>query len=190
MTGSNFFDKQVKDSLWANWKSHEGVRRTRCEKTEKIQQYNTFDDWLLDGEAWAKHMLKSFGTIAKWWGNFVRENALPIKDCIFFSNSPCNMMRNKKKSLCMPCNIESIIVIMCWYNVVNKAMILGRYCDRCFAIVDSLFRVFVTFRAGRDQINCKTKFDNFDFSPHTVDVISVHADFLWRPSWEKDSILA
>jgi hypothetical protein len=45
-------------------------------------------------------------------------------------------------------------------------------------VLQSLFRVFVTCRAGRDQINCKTK---FDVSPHTVDVISVNADFLCAP---------
>jgi hypothetical protein len=52
------------------------------------------------------------------------------------------------------------------------------------AVLQSLFLVFETRRAGRDQINCKTK---FDVKTHTVELISVNADVLQRPSHEKDT---
>ena len=52
-------------------------------------------------------------------------------------------------------------------------------------VLQSMVRVLVTWRADRGQIDCKTK---FDVRPHTVQVISVNTDFLWRPSQEKDYI--
>ena len=52
-------------------------------------------------------------------------------------------------------------------------------------VLPTLFRVSVTCRAGHDQINCKTK---ICINPHTVDVISVNADVLWRPPREQDHI--
>ncbi len=50
--------------------------------------------------------------------------------------------------------------------------------DTVGVVLQSLFRVFVTCCAGRDQINCKTK---LTANRIRWNVISVNADVLWRP---------
>ncbi len=43
---------------------------------------------------------------------------------------------------------------------------LSYWADTVAVVLQSFFRVFVTRRAGRDQIDCKTK---FYINPHTVE---------------------